>query len=48
MFNICCNYGILIEMEWIPRSQNDQADYLSHIYDVDDWGLSLFLFTELT
>lgn len=48
IFNICCNYGILIEMEWIPRSQNDQADYLSRIYDEDDWCLSLFLFTELT
>ena len=48
IFNICCNYGILIEMEWIRRSQNDQADYLSRIYDEDDWCLSLFLFTELT
>ena len=48
IFNICCNYGILIEMEWIRRSQNDQTDYLSRIYDEDDWGLSLFLFTELT
>ena len=37
IFNICCNYGISIEMEWIPRSQND---YLSRIYDADDWGLS--------
>ena len=27
IFNICCNYGISIEMEWIPRSQNDRADY---------------------
>ena len=27
-------------MEWIPRSQNDQADFLSRIYDPDDWGLS--------
>lgn len=40
IFNICCNHGILIEMEWIPRFQNDQADFLSRIYDADDWGLS--------
>ena len=40
IFNICCNHGISIEMEWIPRSQNDQADFLSRIYDADDWGLS--------
>ena len=25
IFNICCNYGISIEMEWIPRSQNDRT-----------------------
>ena len=40
IFNICCNRGISIEMEWIPRSQNDQADFLSRVYDADDWGLS--------
>jgi len=27
-------------MEWIPRSENDQADFLSRLYDPDDWGLS--------
>ena len=27
-------------MEWIPRSRNDQADFLSRIFDSDDWGLS--------
>ena len=26
--------------EWIPRSQNEQADFLSLIFDSDDWGLS--------
>ena len=40
IFNICCSHGISIEMEWIPRSQNDQADFLSRIFDSDDWGLS--------
>ena len=40
IFNICCNYGVSIEMEWIPRCQNDRADYLSRIYDTGDWGLS--------
>ena len=40
IFYICCHRGISIEMEWIPRSQNDQADFLSRIYDPDDWGLS--------
>ena len=27
-------------MEWIPRSQNDLADFLSSICNTDDWGLS--------
>ena len=27
-------------MEWIPRPQNDQADFLNRIFDSDDWGLS--------
>ena len=27
-------------MEWIPRTQNDKADFLSCIYDSDDWGFS--------
>ena len=40
IFNICCSHGISIEMEWIPRSQNDQADFLSRSFDPDDWGLS--------
>ena len=40
IFNIYCNYGISIEVEWIARSQNGRADYLSCIYDADDWGLS--------
>ena len=39
IFNICCSRGISIEMEWIPRTQNDKADFLSRICEFDDWGL---------
>ena len=39
IFNICCYHGISIDMVWIPRSKNDKADFLSRIYDPDDWGL---------
>ena len=39
IFNICCSRGISIEMERIPRIQNDKADFLSCICDSDDWGL---------
>ena len=44
IYHICVNNGISIEMEWIPRNQNEQADYLSRFYDPDDWGLSLVSF----
>ena len=26
-------------MEWIPRSDNEVADYFSKIVDFDDWGV---------
>ena len=44
IFTICCIYGISIETEWIPRSKNDQAYFLSRIYDPDDWGVSCSTF----
>ena len=31
-------------MVWIPRAENDRADYLSRIVDQDDWGISIFIF----
>jgi len=38
---------ICIEPEWIPRSHNQQADYLSWIQDRDDWMIQAQLFVEL-
>ena len=37
--------NIRIEPEWIPRAENELADYLSCITDYDDWSLdhSIFL-----
>ena len=31
-------------MEWIPRSQNEIADYVSRITDADDWMIDPSLF----
>ena len=39
IFNICVEKHISIEMEWIPRTLNEKADYLSRIVDYDDWGI---------
>ena len=47
IFQVCCAYGISLEMEWIPRSENEKADFLSRIYDPDDWGLSFDAFKQL-
>ena len=37
VFFFCYNYGINLEVDWVPRSLNDKADYLSKIVDFDDW-----------
>ena len=49
IFEVCVQHGISIEPEWLPRSRNEQADYLSHIVDFDDWFVSprFFRFLDL-
>ena len=44
IFEICVHHGISIEPEWVPRSNNEQADYLSRIVDFDDWSVSPHIF----
>ena len=43
----CLNNNISIDVEWIPRSKNDQADFISRIVDYDDCGLSDEIFIHL-
>lgn len=38
---------IHVEPEWIPRELNQQANYLSHVIDYDDWQLNPIIFAEL-
>ena len=40
----CLANNIHIDMEWIPRTQNERADHLSKIVDQDDWGVSNHIF----
>ena len=35
--SMCLLSCITLEVEWIPRSANDRADFLSRIVDYDDW-----------
>ena len=37
IFHTAKENNIEIEVEWIPRSLNEKADYLSKIIDFDDW-----------
>ena len=36
--------AIHIEPEWIPRKQNEIADYISRIVDYDDWFVNPAVF----
>lgn len=48
IFSICMQFGIHLEVQWIPRSLNQQADYISHLIDIDDWQITneFFLFLD--
>ena len=40
IFSLCIHNGISIETQWVPRKDNQKADFLSKIIDHDDWGVS--------
>ena len=40
IFSISLARDIHIEPEWIPRRDNEIADYLSRVVNYDDWSLS--------
>ena len=46
IFKLCMKNSIRMEEEWIPRSKNEKADYLSKIQDSDDWGNIILYFTD--
>ena len=37
IFTLCMQECIFIDMQWMPRSENTRADYLSKMIDHDDW-----------
>ena len=43
-FNLCMLHDIELEIAWLPRMDNEKADYLSRIIDYDDWSLDHKLF----
>lgn len=44
VYKLCLINGILWDIEWIPRSQNEKADFISNLNDEDDWGVSCQIF----
>ena len=48
IFDICIRPGIHLEVQWIPRTSNQQADYITRLIDTDDWQITdeFFLFLD--
>ncbi len=48
IYKQCLNYNLSLDVEWIPRTENERADFISRIVDFDDWGISedLFLYVD--
>ena len=44
IFAVCVANHIRIEPEWIPRKQNELADYYSRLIDYNDWRLNPAVF----
>ena len=44
IYELCIRYSIIIELEWIPRDLNVQADFYSKIFDFDDGSVAPHMF----
>ena len=40
-------HSIRLEVQWIPRTENEKADYISRLIDFDDWQITHDLFVSL-
>ena len=45
IFEMCMRHAIKLEMEWLPRSENEKADLISRIVDYDDWKVDPLTFS---
>ena len=44
IFELCAKNDISLEVQWIPRDLNTQADQISKFFDFDDWAVSTEFF----
>ena len=47
IFQFCAEHSIRLEVQWIPRKENEKADYISRLIDFDDWHITPKLFLRL-
>lgn len=40
IFQCCAENQIALDIQWLPRSDLERADYISRIVDVDDWQIT--------
>ena len=36
IFQFCAEHYIRLEVQWIPRTENEKANYISRLIDFDD------------
>jgi len=44
IFSLSKEHDVRIDIEWIPRSENEVADYLSKIVYFEDWSVKILIF----
>ena len=47
IFQFCAKHTIRFEVQWIPRTENEKADYISRLIDFDDWQITPECFLRL-
>ena len=47
IFQFCAKHCIRLEVQWIPRTENEKADYISRLIDFDDWQITPPFFRSL-
>ena len=47
IFQFCAEDNIRLEVQWIQRTENEKADYISRLIDFDDWQIASEFFLRL-
>jgi hypothetical protein len=47
LFWLCLKWGILLQVVWVPRTENARADAISNFSDTDDWQLNPSMFADM-